>query len=112
MKRSRGKKQPARTPCLCLERRGGPQIEYFPRAGVETPEGVVVVDGLVKASWKGHTLWAMVEIDEDPTPSAESLRREHLVPMPTIRVTPADLMKQDLMGYLDARLRLLMDVAA
>ena len=114
MKIPRGKKQPARTLCLRMQRRGGPHIEYFPRAGVETSEGVVVADGLVKASWKGQTLWTMVEIDDGPatTPTAESLRRERMVAMPTIRVTPADLMEQDLVEYLDTHLRLLMVVAA
>ena len=112
MKRSRAKKQPARTPCLRLERRGGLQIEYFPRAGVETPQGTFVADAVVKASLDGRRVSAMVEIDEGPVPTPESVERERMAGMPTIRVNPARLEGQDMGSFLEACLRNLLGVVA
>lgn len=105
--------QAAPVPCLHVQRKGMPSITYWNRPVIVTPRGEMTLHGLLEAHWKGMTLWAIVEIDDELTPSAESLQREQAVPIPVIRVRPATLRRGDFIDHLSSRvLRLLVPAAA
>ena len=105
--------QTSALPCFHVQRKGMPTLSYWNRPVMMTPQGEMTPNGLLEAHWQGMTLRAIVEIEDESTPSAESLQYEQLLPMPVIRVRPATLQHGDFIDHLCSRvLRLLVPAAA
>lgn len=98
--------------CLRWERAGCPELFFWLRPTLATPHGNLMPDGLLYTCLRGRGTWVMVEIDEERHPSLESLERERLAPLPTIRVTPDQLAHCDLVDCLLGHLQRLLDRAA
>lgn len=99
-------------PCLVLRRVGEPEIYYWPKVPLNVGDEVVTPDALVAARDGERTVWILVEIDEDPVVSVESIRRERMLALPTIRITAADLMRTDFMDRFLERVKGLLERAA
>lgn len=91
-------------PCICVRRPGKPELHYFPKVSILTRGGIVTVDALLCIGSGKDLVWVAVEIDETARPSAESRRREALVPVPTLRLSPDDILKGELIDLLYARI--------
>lgn len=86
--------------CIHHDQPGRPELHYFPKVTILTAEGPMTMDALVRARRGDRVVWLALEIDEDRAPSAESLRRESILPIPTIRVTPGELLRSDFVDRL------------
>lgn len=103
-------KNEKRLPALLLP--GSPELLYWPKVPLEIDGQVVVPDILVRLRTGKQVDWAVVEVDEGGIATPDSLERERLLGLPTLRVSERDILRSDFVDHLVRRLQTLLGLQA